>query len=75
MIETTRLILRPFIKRDANDVFEYLNKPLVNCFACMKLNTIDEAYELMYERSKDNEYTFAIVSSKYICWFNVFMFF
>ena len=61
MIETTRLILRPFIKEDAKDVFEYLNEPLVNCFACMKLNTIDEAYELMHERSKDNEYTFAIV--------------
>ena len=61
MIETTRLILRPFIKEDANDVFEYLNEPLVNCFACMKLNTMEDAYELMHERSKDNEYTFAIV--------------
>lgn len=61
MIETKRLILRPFIKGDANDVFEYLNEPLVNCFACMKLNTIEDAYELMHERSKDNEYTFAVV--------------
>ena len=41
MIETKRLILRPFIKEDASDVFEYLNEPLVNCFACMKLNTIE----------------------------------
>lgn len=61
MIETNRLILRPFIKDDANDVFEYLNTPLVNCFACMKLNSLEEAYKLMHERSKDKEYTFAIV--------------
>ena len=61
MIETERLILRSFKESDAYDVFEYLNEPLVNCFTCMKLNTIDEAYELMNERSKDNEYTFAIV--------------
>ena len=44
MIETERLILRPFIMEDASDVFEYLNEPLVNCFACMKLNTIEEAW-------------------------------
>ena len=55
MIETTRLILRPFIKEDASDVFEYLNEPLVNCFACMKLNTIEEAYKLMDERIKEKE--------------------
>lgn len=60
-IETKRLILRPFIKEDVSDVFEYLNEPLVNCFACMKLNTIEKAIELMDERSKDKEYTFAIV--------------
>ena len=58
MIETKRLILRPFIKEDASDVFEYLNEPLVNCFACMKLNTIEETIELMDERSKDKKYRF-----------------
>ena len=36
MLETKRLILRPFQKNDAKDIFEYLNEPMVNCFACMK---------------------------------------
>lgn len=61
MIETERLILRPFIMEDASDVFEYLNEPLVNCFACMKLNTIEEAYKLIDERIKEKEFSFAIV--------------
>ena len=43
MIETERLILRPFVESDAEDLFEYLQKPMVNCFASMKLNTLDEA--------------------------------
>ena len=59
-VETNRLILRPFTKEDANDVFEYLKEPLVNCFACMKLNKLEETYKLL-ERRKDVEYTFAIV--------------
>ena len=32
-IETERLILRPFQEGDAEDVFEYLKEPAVNCFA------------------------------------------
>lgn len=28
MIETERLILRPFIESDYKDVFEYLNEPM-----------------------------------------------
>ena len=43
MIETERLILRPFLEKDAEDVYEYLKEPLVNCFACMKLNSLEEA--------------------------------
>lgn len=43
MIETDRLILRPFREEDAADVFEYLKAPTVNCFACMKLNSVEEA--------------------------------
>ena len=43
MIETTRLILRPFWEEDAADVLEYLEKSTVNCFACMKLNALEEA--------------------------------
>ena len=61
ILETERLILRPFIKEDAKDVFEYLKEPLVNCFACMKLNSLEETYKLIDERSKDTEYIFAIV--------------
>ena len=30
MIETERLILRPFREGDAVEVFEYLEKPMVN---------------------------------------------
>ena len=40
---TERLILRPFITDDAADVFEYLAVPAVNCFACMKLDSLDSA--------------------------------
>ena len=43
MIETNRLILRPFVPQDAADLLEYRREPLVNCFACMKLNTLEEA--------------------------------
>ena len=42
-IETARLILRPFMERDAEDVYEYLKEPAVNCFACMKLHSIAQA--------------------------------
>lgn len=61
MIETERLILRPFIEKDAEDLFEYLNEPLSNCFACMKLNTIDEAKAEVEKRAKETELYFAIV--------------
>ena len=61
MIETERLLLRPFTKNDAGDVFEYLHEPLVNCFACMKLNTMEDAKEEVENRAKDIEYYFAIV--------------
>ena len=43
VIETERLILRSFLESDAADVFEYLIEPMVNCFACMKLNSLEEA--------------------------------
>jgi RimJ/RimL family protein N-acetyltransferase len=33
IIETERLILRPFDEGDAADVYEYLKEPSVNCFA------------------------------------------
>ena len=61
MIETKRLIIRPFKIEDANDVYEYLKEPSVHCFACMKLDSLEESYKLMEERAKYSEYTFAIV--------------
>ena len=61
MIETQRLILRPFNKNDAADVFEYLHEPMVHCFEDMRINSIEEAYDAVLERAKDNEYYLAIV--------------
>ena len=61
MIETERLILRPFDVTDAADAYEYLKAPLVNCFACMKLHSLEEAQAEMQKRSEDAELYFAIV--------------
>ena len=61
IIETERLTLRPFLESDAADVLEYLAKPAVNCFACMKLASLEEAEEEMQRRSGETEYYFAIV--------------
>lgn len=61
MIETKRLILRPFQESDAEDLFEYLKEPLVNCFACMKLNSLEEAQKEVAKRKGETEYLFAIV--------------
>lgn len=60
VLETERLILRPFAENDAEDVLEYLNAPAVNCFACMALNSLDEAKAEMKQRSGETEYFFAI---------------
>lgn len=60
IIETKRLILRPFREDDAADVYEYLKEPAVNCFASMKLHSLDEAREEMKKRLGETEYYFAI---------------
>ena len=60
VIETNRLILRPFLEGDAADVYEYLKEPAVNCFASMKLNSLDEAKAEMKKRLGGTEYYFAI---------------
>ena len=60
IIETPRLILRPFEERDAADAFEYLHEPTVHCFACMKTETMDDARKAVLKRAKDSEYYFAI---------------
>lgn len=61
IIETDRLILRPFSEKDAVDVLEYLEEPAVNCFASMKLNSLEEAKAEMKKRINETEYYFAIV--------------
>lgn len=60
IMETERLILRPFLETDAADVYEYLKAPAVNCFASMKLNSLDEAREAVKKRLGETEYYFAI---------------
>lgn len=64
MIETERLLLRPFLKSDAKDVYEYLREPAVNCFASMKLASLADAQKEMTRRVHKAEYFFAIVLKK-----------
>ena len=59
-IVTDRLILRPFLETDAADVYEYLKEPSVNCFACMRLNSLEEARAEVKRRLGKTEYHFAI---------------
>lgn len=61
MIETERLILRPFAEDDAADAFEYLREPMVHCFYCMRVNNLEESKKAVLERAKNKELYFAIV--------------
>ncbi len=60
VIETERLLLRPFREEDAQDVMEYLGEPAVNCFASMRLFSLAEAQAEMRKRAQETEYCFAI---------------
>ena len=61
MIETKRLILRPFRVEDAADVYEYLSDPKVNCLVDLKLDSIEDSIAEMSKRQQDSELFFAIV--------------
>lgn len=41
-------------------VYEYLHKPAVNCFVCMKLETLEDAKAEIKNRIGETEYYFAI---------------
>ena len=60
VIETKRLILRPFLEDAEGDAYAYLKEPAVNCFASMKLHSLDEAREAVKKRLGETEYYFAI---------------
>ena len=60
ILETERLILRPFAENDAADAFEYLHEPMVHCFEDMRVKTLEDAKGAVLERAKDGEYYFAI---------------
>lgn len=59
MIETERLILRPFREGDAADLFAYLNAPTASCFLSMKLEDMIAAEADVQKRAADGT-SFAI---------------
>lgn len=59
MIETKRLILRRFNKKDLNDLHEYLSQIEIHCFLEMKPKSIKDSKKQLKIRIKD-EYYFAI---------------
>ena len=61
VLETQRLILRPFCETDYPDVFDYLKEPLVHCFDCMRLKSLEEAKKECERKAKEKEFLFAIV--------------
>ena len=59
IIKTERLTLRPFKESDALDLYEYLKEPLVHCFMCMKIDSVEAAKREITNRIND-EFYFAI---------------
>ena len=42
IIETERLLLRPFQEGDETDLYEYLQNPEVHCFVDMKIDSLEQ---------------------------------
>lgn len=55
IIETERLILRPFREGDATDLFAYLRAPTVSCFLSLKLADLAEAEIEVRKRALDED--------------------
>ncbi len=55
-IETTRLKLRFFQDKDAEDVLAYLSSPTVNCFVHDRITTIEQALALIHKRQLQQDY-------------------
>ena len=59
IIETHRLILRPFTQNDAADLFEYLHQPVASCFLSLTLADMQAAEREATKRSQ-NEHSVAV---------------
>ena len=53
IIETERLILRPFREGDAADLFAYLRAPTSSCFLSLRLTDLAEAEIAVRKRARD----------------------
>ncbi len=53
LFKTERLIIRRFKETDAENLFDYFEKPRVNCFIDEKLNTLEESRAEVLKRSTD----------------------
>ena len=60
MLETSRLILRPFEERDYAQVYEYTNLQTVHCFADMRFDSLEAARQEVLRRQEDAEFYWAI---------------
>lgn len=60
MIVTKRLILRSFYSGDEQDLYEYLSDIAINYFKEMEISILQQAYNGVLERTKYQEYYFAI---------------
>lgn len=52
-IITPRLIIRGFMKKDAEALYEYLKSPVTPCFYNERLNSLSEAEHEVLRRSRD----------------------
>ncbi|MBK4990552.1 GNAT family N-acetyltransferase [Pseudomonas sp. S36] len=56
VIATERLILRPFAKEDAADLFEYLHQPVSSCFLSLALANLQAAECEALDRASGSKY-------------------